>query len=189
MYPYIIKDTFILCLKVQAPEGFTLSVEFISCCKDFNVTWQFNGKSVDSNHVINTTGVKNCHYKTSLKLEHSCESDTGTYTVTVTSGAGSDSVNISVKVISKLEVNAIRYMTSYADMHSCACTHMHTHTHTHTHAHTHMHAHTCTHTHMHTHTHARTHMHTYTHAHTYACTHTCTHTHAHTHAHTSNVIL
>ena len=161
MYPYIIKDTFILCLKVQAPEGFTLSVEFISCCKDFNVTWQFNGKSVDTNHVINTTVVKNCHYNTSLKLEHSCESDTGTYTLTVTSGAGSDSVNISVKVISKLEVKAIRYMTSYADTHSRACTHMHTH------AHTYMHTHTRTHIRMHTHTH----MHA----------HTCTHTHARTH--------
>ena len=106
MHPYIIKDTFILCLKVQAPECFTLSVEFISCCDDFNITWQFNGRSINNaKYVINNTVVKNCHYKTSLKIAQSCENDTGTYTVTVTSGAGSDSANISVEVISKLQIN------------------------------------------------------------------------------------
>ena len=105
VYPYIIKDTFILCLKVQAPECFTVSVELISCCDDFNITWQFNGQTIDgTKYMINNTVVKNCHYKTSLKVAQSCESDTGIYTVTITSGAGSDSVNISVEVISKLQI-------------------------------------------------------------------------------------
>ena len=103
MYPHIIKDTFIQCVKVQAPEGFILSVEFISVCDNFTITWQFNDKNItDNKYMTNATTIKDFHYKISLRILQSNKSDTGNYTVTVASPTGSDSVNISVKVISKL---------------------------------------------------------------------------------------
>ena len=105
VYPHIIKDRFIQHMKVQAPECFTLSVEFISACDNITVTWQFNGKDInnnDDNYMININIIKQSHYKASLQVKQSSENDAGTYTVTVTSTTGSDRVNISVRIISKL---------------------------------------------------------------------------------------
>ena len=105
-YPYIIKGTFIECVIVQAAESFTLSAEFISCCDNFTVTWQFNESYIANTdkYVINTTIIKRCHYKISLTVVQSSETDTGNYIVTVTSVTGKDSVTISVKIISKLKI-------------------------------------------------------------------------------------
>lgn len=104
VYPHIIKDKFIQHVQVQAPECFTLSVEFISACDNITVTWQFNGINItsnDDNHVININDIKHSHYKTSLQVKQSSENDAGTYTVTVTSTSGSDRINIFVRIISK----------------------------------------------------------------------------------------
>ena len=101
----IIKDSFIQHVKVQAPECFTLSVEFISACDNITVMWQFNGKyitSSDDNYMNNIDNIEQSHYKAILRVKQSSENDTGTYTVTVTSTSGSDRVNISARIISKL---------------------------------------------------------------------------------------
>ena len=105
VYPHIIKDRFIQHVKVQAPECFTLSVEFISACDNISVTWQFNGKHITNNvdnYMINFNNIKKSQYKASLQVKQSSENYAGTYTVIVTSTTGSDSVNISVRIISKL---------------------------------------------------------------------------------------
>ena len=106
MHPYIIKDTFIQYVKVQAPECFTLSVEFISVCDHFNVVWQFSGIDVTNgtNHETTISLIKQYHYKTSIKVNQSSVSNTGNYSVTIKSSTGSSSVNISVKIIGKLLV-------------------------------------------------------------------------------------
>ena len=105
VYPHIIKDRFIQNVLVQAPECFTLSVEFMSACDNITVAWQFNEKYItnnDDNYMININNIKRSHYKTSLQIKQSSENDAGNYTVTVTSTTGSDRVNISVRIISKL---------------------------------------------------------------------------------------
>jgi len=90
-------------MKVQPPECFTLSVEFISLCSNLAVTWQFNEKYIsdDDKYMITIMNIKHSHYKTSLKIAHSSENDMGTYTVAIISTNSSVSVNISVKIISK----------------------------------------------------------------------------------------
>ena len=89
---------------VLAPKSFTISVEFIAVCMEFNVTWVFNGNQIidDSNKMIVNSDLSNSRYKTSVKITKSSERDSGVYTVMVTSVAGKDSVNITVKVLSKL---------------------------------------------------------------------------------------
>ena len=103
-HPFIIEDTFMHCIVVLAPEGFTISVEFVIICVDFNVTWKFNGNQIvnDTNHVIVNTDLSNSRYKTSVKIVRSSTRDSGIYTVTVTTATGSDSANITVKIISKI---------------------------------------------------------------------------------------
>ena len=105
-YPYIIKGTYIEHVIVQVPESFTLSAEFISCCDNFTVTWKFKNNYIvnTDKYVISTTIVKRCHYKTSLTVMQSGETDTGNYTVTITSVTGSDRATVSVKVIRKLQI-------------------------------------------------------------------------------------
>ena len=104
MCPFIIEDTFIHCITVPSPEAFTLSIEFVVICVDFNVTWKFNGNKIsnDSNHVIVVNNLGNSRYKASIRIIQSSERDAGTYTVTVTASTGSDSMEITVKIISKL---------------------------------------------------------------------------------------
>ena len=104
MPPFIIEDTFIHCITVLAPESFTISIEFVVICMDFNITWKFNGIEItdDSNHVIVNSDLSNSRYKTSLKIIQSSGSDSGIYTVAITATSGSDSATIKVKVISKL---------------------------------------------------------------------------------------
>ena len=87
-----------------APESFTISVEFIVVCMEFEVNWAFNGSKIidDYNQMIVNNDLSNSLYKTSVKIEKSSERNSGVYTVTVTSVAGSDSVNITVKVLSEL---------------------------------------------------------------------------------------
>ena len=87
-------------MEVQAPDNFTLSVEFISLCDNLTVTWQLKGKIItnDTNYMTTIHIVKRFRYKTSLIVKLSSESDNGTYTVTVASATGSVSVNITVKV-------------------------------------------------------------------------------------------
>ena len=104
MHPFIIEDTFIHCITVLAPESFTISVEFVAICMDFNITWEFKGKQIvnDRNVKIVNNSLGNSRHKTSLTIVQSSEKDSGTYTVTVTSATGSDSVKITVKIISKL---------------------------------------------------------------------------------------
>ena len=111
VYPYIIKDKFIQHIKVQAPECFTVSVDFISACNDLTITWQFNGNRLtdnDDNYMIIFNDIKESYYGTSLKVKQSSENNAGIYTVTVTSTTGNDTVNISVEIISKLY--KIRYI-------------------------------------------------------------------------------
>lgn len=85
------------------PESFTIHVEFVAVCMDFNITWRFDGNQItdDSNHNIVNSDLTNSRYRTSMKIRQSSERDAGTYTVTVTTTTGSDSANIIVK-ISKL---------------------------------------------------------------------------------------
>ena len=97
-----------------APESFTISVEFVAICMDFNITWEFKGnKLVDGGNVkiVNTslvnTSLGNSQYKASLTIIQSSERDSGTYTLTVTSAGGSDSAKIIVKIISKPFIIAI----------------------------------------------------------------------------------
>ena len=87
-----------------APNSFTISVEFIAICMNFNITWEFNGNRVtnDSNHMIIDYDLSNSRYKTSVKILQSSERDEGTYTVTVSSVTGNDSMNITVKISSEL---------------------------------------------------------------------------------------
>jgi len=103
VHPFIIEDTFIHCINVLAPENFTMCVEFVAICMDFNVTVQFNGNQItnDSNHVIVISDISYSRYKVCIKIMQSSERDSGTYTVTVTSATGSDSVNITANIISK----------------------------------------------------------------------------------------
>ena len=114
MHPYIIKDTFIQHMKVQAPECFTLSVEFISVCDNFTIMWLFSGKDItnDVKYEITSSVIKQYHYKTSIKVKQSSESDTGIYTVKIKSTTGSDSVNITVKILGKLLVICASYICS-----------------------------------------------------------------------------
>ena len=104
VHPYIIEDTFVHCIIVIAPKSFTISVEFVAICMDFNVTWEFNGSQISdfSNHTIVNSNLSNSRYKTSVKILRSSERDAGTYTVTVTSVTGNDSVDIAVKILSEL---------------------------------------------------------------------------------------
>lgn len=103
MYPFIIEDTFIHSITVLAPEAFTVSIEFVAVCMEFNITWELDGKQIndDSNHKIVNTDLGKSRYRTSIKILQSSEKDNGTYTVTVASFTGSDSVNISVKISSE----------------------------------------------------------------------------------------
>ena len=103
VHPFIIEDTFIHCITVLAPESFTISVEFVAICMNFNITWEFKGNQIaDSLNVkIVNSKLDNSRHKTSLTIMQSSEKDSGTYTVTVTSATGSDSVKIIVKIISK----------------------------------------------------------------------------------------
>jgi len=91
---------------VLAPEAFTMSVEFVAICMDFDVTWQLNGNQItnDSNYMIITSELSSSRYKTSLLIVHSSENDAGTYTVKIISNTGSDSANITVKIISKFSL-------------------------------------------------------------------------------------
>ena len=100
MHPFIIEDTFIHCLNVLAPESFTVCVEFVAICMDFNVTWEFDGNQIinDSNHVIINSDLSTSRYKTCVEVIQSSERDGGTYTVTVTAASGSDSADIIVKI-------------------------------------------------------------------------------------------
>ena len=102
--PFIIEDTFMHCIVVLAPEDFTISVEFVIICVDFNITWKLNGNQIvnDGNHVIVNTDLSNSRYRTSVKIVKSSIKDSGTYTVIVTAATGSDSAKITVKVISKI---------------------------------------------------------------------------------------
>ena len=103
MKPFIIRETFIHCLIVEAPESFSVCVEFVVICMDFIVAWEFNGSPItgDSNHAIVTSYLNNSRYATCIKITQSSEADAGTYTVTVTTASGADSANISIKVIGK----------------------------------------------------------------------------------------
>ena len=100
MHPFIIEDTFIHCLNVLAPESFTICVEFVAICMDFNVTWEFDGNQIinDSNHVIINSDLSTSRYETCVEVIQSSERDGGTYTVTVTAASGSDSADIIVKI-------------------------------------------------------------------------------------------
>lgn len=93
-------------MKVQVPESFNVSVEFISFCNNFNVTWQFKGNHITNNdkYVITVGVTKHSHYKTTLNITQSSGNDAGIYTVTITSTTGSASVNISVETKGKLLV-------------------------------------------------------------------------------------
>ena len=100
MHPFIIEDTFIHCLNVLAPESFTVCVEFVAICMDFNITWVFDGNQIINGSIVNSDlGVS--RYKTCVEVAQSSERDAGTYTVTVTASTGSDSADIIVKIISK----------------------------------------------------------------------------------------
>ena len=103
VHPVIIKDAFIHCVIVLASESFTLSVEFVAICMDFNITWKHNGSLVnnDSDHMIVTSDLGNARYKTSIRVLQSAYRDAGVYTVAVTSASDNDSVNITVKISSK----------------------------------------------------------------------------------------
>ena len=100
MHPFIIEDTFVHCLNVLASESFTVCVEFVAICMDFNVTWEFDGNQIinDSNHVIINSDLSTSRYKTCVEVIQSSERDGGTYTVTVTAASGSDSADIIVKI-------------------------------------------------------------------------------------------
>ena len=104
VHPFIIEDTFIHCITVLAPESFTISIQFVAICMDFNITWEFGGNQIiaDSNHDIVNRNLGNSWYKSSVTINKSSERDSGIYTATVTSNTGSDSVRITVKIISKL---------------------------------------------------------------------------------------
>lgn len=106
VHPFIIEDTFIHYITVLAPDSFTISVEFIAICMNFNITWKFNGNQItsDSDHIIVDYDLSNSRYKTSVKILQSSERDGGTYTVTVSSATGNDSANITVKISSELRV-------------------------------------------------------------------------------------
>ena len=101
--PFIIKETFIHCLIVKAPESFTVCVEFVVICMDFVAAWEFGGSLItgDSNHAIVTLALGNSRYATCIKITQSSEADAGTYTVTVTTASGADSADISIEVIGK----------------------------------------------------------------------------------------
>ena len=103
MHPFIIEDTFIHRLNVLAPESFSVCVEFIAICMDFNITWEFDGNQIinDSNHVIVNSDLGVSRYKTCIEVAQSSERDAGTYTVTVTAATGSDSADIIIKIISQ----------------------------------------------------------------------------------------
>ena len=103
VHPFIIEDTFIHCLNVVAPESFTVCVEFVAICMDFNITWEFDGNQIinDSNHVIVNSDLGVSRYKTCIEVLQSSERDAGTYTVTVAAATGSDSADIIIKIISK----------------------------------------------------------------------------------------
>lgn len=104
VHPFIIEDTFIHYITVLAPDSFTISVEFIAICMNFNITWELNGNQItsDSDHIIVDYDLSNSRYKTSVKILQSSERDGGTYTVTVSSATGNDSANITVKISSEL---------------------------------------------------------------------------------------
>ena len=106
MVPFIIKDTFIHCITVVAPEAFTICVEFVAICMDFKITWEHDGREIlsDSNHVIVNSDLGNFRYKACIRIIQSSESDSGTYTVRIGAATGSDSAVIIVKTISKLFV-------------------------------------------------------------------------------------
>ena len=105
VHPFIIKDTFTQCLTVIAPDSFTISVEFVGVCMDFNITWLLNGNLItdDFNHEIVISDLSKSRYRTSVKIMQSSERDFGNYTVTIMAATGSDSANINVKIIGKLQ--------------------------------------------------------------------------------------
>lgn len=86
-----------------APEGFTISVEFVAICMDYVITWQLNGKQIinDSNHQNVISGVNNSRYKASLRIIKSSERDAGEYKITVASATGNDSAKIIAKISSE----------------------------------------------------------------------------------------
>lgn len=102
-----------------APESFTISIQFVAICMEFNITWKFGGNLIteDSNHIIVNKTLGNSWYKSSVTVKHSSESDSGTYTARVASTTGSDSITIKVTVISKLLViihdNLVTYLVCY----------------------------------------------------------------------------
>ena len=126
--PFIIEDTFIHCNVVLAPESFTISVEFVIICMDFNVTWQFNGRSIinGSNHVIVNNDLSSSRYRTSVKIIQSSLQDSGTYTMTVTTAVGNDSANITVEVISKfiIYIYYVNINCTFLSMHICQSTYV-----------------------------------------------------------------
>ena len=108
MFPYIIKDLFIQSVNADAPY-FILSVEFISVCDNFVVTWQFDGRLITNNtkYVITLSVIKQSHYKAMLKVQQISEDDEGNFTVTITSTTGSVNTNISVSIIGKWLVHVL----------------------------------------------------------------------------------
>ena len=87
-----------------APESFTLCVEFVAICVDFNVTWEFGGNQIvnDLNTKIVISNPGNSRYRTCLTIIQSSETNSGNYTMKVTSATGSVSANITATIISKL---------------------------------------------------------------------------------------
>ena len=88
---------------------FTLSVEFISVCDNFVVTWQFNGRLITNNakYEITISVIKKSHYKAMIKVKQISGNDEGDFTVTVTSNSGSVDANISVNIIGKLLMHVL----------------------------------------------------------------------------------
>lgn len=83
------------------PESFTISVEFVAICMEFNVTWELNGSQIidDYNHLIVNSGLNQSRYKTSIEIFQSSSQEAGTYTVIITSTTGSDNANITIEII------------------------------------------------------------------------------------------